>query len=162
MRFPQPHHRARHAGSAGTDQAQALDDVAFVVQVHIAAGGFGGGFAIVEEIGFAIDVHRHKPATADIAGFGVGHGQGKGGGNCGVDGVAAFFENLCGHFGAVLIGCGDCAAVQGDGIRRRAGRDGSRQGQGFEPHNAHSIHPFIVINCGRTLSEFGDIFKQQT
>ena len=116
VRLPQAHHRARHPGGPGAHQAEVLDDLAFVVQVHVAAGRLGRHFTVVEEVGFAIHVQGHETAAADVAGLGVGNGQGEGSGHRGVHCVAALLEDVGGDLCTILIGRGHRAAVQRHGI----------------------------------------------
>lgn len=125
MRFPQPQHGARHAGGAAAHQAKIFDHFAFLVQIHSFAGGLGRHFAVVEEIGFAVDVQRHKAAAADIAGFRVGDRQGKGGGDRCVDRVAAGPQNLRGDVSAIPIRGGDRT---GGEIGGKGGGKGAGQG----------------------------------
>ncbi len=83
--------------SAGlvADEGHAGDDVALGVEVHVAAGGGGGLFAVVEEVGFAVLVaDEHEAAAADVAGRGIDDGEGEANGDGGVDGVAALLEDL--------------------------------------------------------------------
>ncbi len=109
----------------GADQAEILDHLAFLVQVHGLARGLRRHLAVVEEVRLAVDVQGHEAAAADVAGFGVGDRQGEGGGDRGVDRVAAGLEDLRGDFGAVLIGRGDRAGGQ---IGGKGGRNGAGQG----------------------------------
>ena len=125
MGFPQPQHGARHAGGATAHQAEILDHFAFLVQIHSFAGGLGRHFAVVEEIGFAVDVQRHKAAATDIAGFRVGDRQGKGGGDRRINRVAAGLQNVRGDFCAILIRSGDRAGAQ---IGGKGGGNGAGQG----------------------------------
>ncbi|MNN17130.1 hypothetical protein D3C81_1303030 [compost metagenome] len=118
MRLPQAHDRTRHTGSAGADQAQVFDDLAFFIQVHIAAGGLGRRFSVVEEVRFAVHVQGHETTTANITGFGVGHSQGEGGGDCGVYCVTAFFHYIGSYLCSILIGRSHRATFQGHSVSR--------------------------------------------
>ncbi|MCY1178832.1 hypothetical protein D9M73_192040 [compost metagenome] len=116
MRLPQAHYRTGYACGACPDQAEVLDDLALVVQVHVARGGLGRNFAVVEEVRLAIDKQGHEAATADITGLWVSHRQGEGGRYCRVHRVAALFQNIGGHLCTILIGGGHRAALQGGGV----------------------------------------------
>ncbi|SPZ65518.1 Uncharacterised protein [Serratia quinivorans] len=120
MCFPQPQHRAGHSGGLGSHQTEVFNHFTFFVQVHGFGCGFGGDFTVVEEIGFAVDVQRHKAAAANVTGFRVGHGQGKSGGDCRINRVTPGLQNLCGHFGTVLIRCRYGAGIQICGQHRGA------------------------------------------
>ena len=106
VRFPQAQYRTRHACGFGTDHAHVFDDFAFFIQIHVFGGGFGCDFAVVDEVGFAIHVYRHETTAADVACFRIGHRQGKRSGHGRIHGIAAFFEDVFHHFGAVAIGHG--------------------------------------------------------
>ncbi|MNI70843.1 hypothetical protein D3C73_1266800 [compost metagenome] len=144
MRFPQAHHRAGYAGSASADQAEVLDDLALLVQVHVAGRGFGRRFAVVEEVRLAVDEQGHETTATNVPRFRVGHRQGERGGHRGVDGVAAFLQHLRRDIGAVLVRCSHGTAFQHCSKRRRTGGNRRRQGQGLEQHNTHGIHPFLL------------------
>jgi hypothetical protein len=88
----------------------------FSIQVHVAARRLGRGFAVVEEVGFALHEQGHEAASADVACFGVGHGQRKGGGDGGINGVAALFQDLRRHLRAILVGRCNGAAFKRNGI----------------------------------------------
>nr|GFD40325.1 hypothetical protein [Tanacetum cinerariifolium] len=105
--------------------------------VHIAAGGFGRGFAVVKEVRLALHKQGHEPAAADVACFGVGHGQCERRRHCGIDGVAAFFQDLRGDVGAVLVRCCNGPTFQHDGVHRRTDGKDDRQGEGLECHDSH-------------------------
>ena len=103
--------------SAGlvADERHAGDDVALGVEVHVAAGGGGGLFAVVEEVGFAVLVaDEHEAAAADVAGCGVDDGEGEADGYGCVDGVAALFEDGDAGVGGVVLD-GDDHGVGGAG-----------------------------------------------
>lgn len=68
--FPEAHHGARHAGGLGADQAEVLDHLALVVQVHGLARGLRRHLAVVEEVRLAVHVQGHEAAAADVAGLG--------------------------------------------------------------------------------------------
>ncbi len=118
MGLPQAHHRAWHACSTDTHQAQVLDHFAFVIQVHVARGRLGRHFTVVKEVGLAVHEQRHEAPTANVAGFGVSHCQRECGGYRGIDRVAAFFQDIGGYLGAILIRRGDSPALQGNGVHR--------------------------------------------
>ena len=78
--------------SAGfvADERHAGDDVALRVEVHVAGGGGGGLFAVVEEVGLAVLVaDEHEASSAEVAGEGIDDGEGEVDGDGCVDGVAA-------------------------------------------------------------------------
>ena len=82
-----------------TEAATLGHHVAVGVLEHCAGGCCRGSFPVVDCRHRAAIAGReeHEPATADIAGPGLGHRQGKTGGDCSVHGVAAVFEDLQGH-----------------------------------------------------------------
>ncbi len=125
--LPHAQHGAGHAGGLGADQAQVLDYLALVVEVHGLAGGLGRDFPVIEKVRLALDIQRHEATTADIARLRVGDGQSEGGRHCGIHRVAAGLEHLGGHLGAVLVGCGDRTAFQKRAVGDVA-RGGDRHG----------------------------------
>ena len=88
------------AGDAGGAPAgeRVAGGVAVLVEIHVAGSGEGGAFAEVDEGGAAVgETDEHEAAAAEIAGAGVGDGEGKAH-RCGrIDGVAAGLQN--GHAG---------------------------------------------------------------
>ena len=103
VRFPKAGDRARHADGAMTGQAEAVDHLAVLVEVHVARGGGGRDLAIVEERGLAVHVREHEAAAAQIAGFRVRDGQRERARDGGIDGIAAGLEDAGGGFGAIAV-----------------------------------------------------------
>ncbi len=65
------------------------------IEIHI-AGGFGGcGFAVIEEGGFAIgQAHEHESAATDVSSSGLDHGENERRSDSGIHGVAATFQDI--------------------------------------------------------------------
>ena len=99
----QPGYGAGYPGGLMAEPAALAHDIAVLILKH----GFGGcsrcGFAIINGFrGIAVTGRvDQKAATANIAGTGLGDGQGEAGGNSGINGVAPVFQylqgNLCGQ-----------------------------------------------------------------
>ena len=90
MRHGQAVDRARNADAAMRSAGGDVDE-------HIARGGGWCRFAKIDDeaVGaVARRHHEHVTAAADVAGRGVRDGQGKGGGDRRIDGVAAALERL--------------------------------------------------------------------
>ena len=116
--------------SAGfvADEGHAGDDVALGVEVHVAGGGGGSLFAVVEEVGFAVFVaDEHEAAAAEVSCEGIDDGEGEVHGYGGVDGVAALFEDFDAGVGGVVLD-GDHHGVPGAGGFFGGGCLGSRLG----------------------------------
>ena len=107
MGFGEPPHRAGGAGGLAADETERGDGLALAVEVHVSRCGGGRGLAIVEEVGLAVDIDRHEPAAAQVAGFRVGDGEGEGFGDGGVDRIAALLQDLLGGGGAEPVRRGD-------------------------------------------------------
>ena len=89
---------AGHADSEVRRGGQATDDVAVIVQEHVAVGPRGGFFAVVVGDEFAVrQPDHHESAATEVPGGGVGHGQSETDGDCGVDGVAPTAQHLDSH-----------------------------------------------------------------
>ena len=114
MRLPESGDRARHADSQVTEQARARDDVAVLVQVHVAIRREWRRFTVVEETRFAVHVDEHETATADVARFRVGDGQREAGGDRRIDRVAAGSEYRFADLDTVSVG--HCDGRRGDGF----------------------------------------------
>ncbi len=103
--------------SAGlvADERHAGDDVALGVEVHVASGGGGSPFTVVEEVSFAVLVaDEHEAAAADVSGKRVDDGEGEAYGYGCVDGVAALLEDGDAGVGGVVLD-GDYHGVLGTG-----------------------------------------------
>ena len=88
------HHRAGHTHAQIGKRAAALDHRAGGVLHHVGRGGQRRLLAKIQKQVLAIgQVQRHETAAADVPGFGVGHGQGKGNGDSRIHGIPAFNDN---------------------------------------------------------------------
>ncbi len=145
MRLPQAHHRARHTRGAYPDQAEVFDDLALVVQVHVARGSLRRDLAVVQEVGLAVDEQGHEPTTADVTGLRVGHGQGEGGCHGGVYRVATLFQNISGYLCTILIGRSHCAALQRGGINRGTAQDRGCESQVLERDDTHDTSLVLFL-----------------
>ncbi len=144
--LPHAQHGAGHAGGPGADQAQVLDHLALVVEVHGLAGGLGRDFPVIQKVRLALDIQRHEATAADIARLGVGDGQGEGGRHRGIHRIAAGLEHLSGHLGAVLIRSCDRPAFQNRAVGDVArGNDRHGKGQSADLKQTHRAHPYC---CG--------------
>ncbi len=106
------------------DEGHVWNDIALGVEVHVAAGGCGGFFAVVEEVCFAVLVaDEHKATAADIAREGVNDRESKADGHGCVDGVASLLEDLDAGVGGVVMDGDDYGVLGADGLfgRLRAG-----------------------------------------
>ena len=146
VRLPQAHYRTGYTCGTCPDQAEVLDDLALVVQVHVACGGLGRDFAVVEEVRLAIDEQGHEAATADVTGLRVSHRQGEGGRHCRVYRVAALFQNIGGHLCTILIGGGHRAALQRGGVNRGTAQDRGCESQVLERDNAHDTSLVLFLS----------------
>ncbi|EJT84640.1 hypothetical protein PPS11_19419 [Pseudomonas putida S11] len=135
----------RNASSACPDQAQVLDDLTLFVQVHVARGGLGRDFAVIEEVGFAVYEQGHEPATADVASLGISHRQGESRGHCRIHRVAAFLEDVGGHLCTILIGRGHCAALKIGGMDRGTAQDRGCESQVLERSNTHDTSLVLFL-----------------
>jgi hypothetical protein len=70
--------------------------VGAVSQKHVACGCRRRGLAIIDrDVFIALGrVNHHEAAAADVAGARISDGQRKAGGDRGIDGIAAFLENI--------------------------------------------------------------------
>ena len=115
---------AGNAGGAIADGRGVGDDVAGGVEVHVAGGGCGGFFAVVEEVGVegtaaaavaCVDAEEHEATAAEVASLRVSDGEGEGGGDGGVYGVAALAENGEAGVGGVVLDGDDHGVLGLDG-----------------------------------------------
>ena len=84
-----------HGGGKPGGGGEAGDDVALGVLEHGGGGGGRGFFTKIEEGRAAVrEPEGHEAAAADIAGLGVGDGQGVADGDGGIHGVAALAEDI--------------------------------------------------------------------
>ena len=88
-------HGARHAHGVVGVERLAIDDIALVVQVHVARGFEGRHFPEVQRHGFARlgVMHHHEAAPAQVACVGQRHGQRKANAHGCVHGVAAVSQH---------------------------------------------------------------------
>ena len=111
VRGPEAGDCAGHARGERTDEARIRDRLARGVEVHVARGAGGCGFAEIQELLLAVEVHGHETAAAEIARFREGDRKHEGGGDGRIDGIAALQKDAFGDFGAVAVGCGDCSGT---------------------------------------------------
>ena len=104
MCFPQTRDGAGNCYRLSADQGGIGNDFAMFVEIHIAMCGERSLFPVVQERCFAVHLHQHKAATADVAGIDIGCGERKPRRYRGVDRVAALSENLCGDIRGIGIG----------------------------------------------------------
>lgn len=117
--------------SAGlvADERHAGDDVAFRVEVHVARGGCGGLFTVVEEVSFAAVVaDEHEASAADVSGCRVDDGESKADGYGCVDCVAALLEDGYAGVGGVVLDGDDHGVFGADGFFGGLRRLGDRLG----------------------------------
>src|SRR5262249_14367136 len=90
------------AADGAGDADDLVAEFAVLLAVHGFVRGGGGGLAVVDDDGvfLAAGVDDHEAAAADVAGRGVGDGQREGCGDRGIDGVAAFFQDLDAYLGS--------------------------------------------------------------
>jgi hypothetical protein len=145
------------------DEGHSGNDVALVVEVHVAAGGGGGLFAVVEEVGlesmgamFAAD--EHEAAAADVSCGRVDHGEGESDGDGCVDGVAALLEDGEACVGGVVLDGDDHGVFGADRLGVRLGgcrlreRDRRSEERGEQRGGAEGVEA-----VGQGLPEHGSI-----
>ncbi len=97
-------HRARDAAGQVAQRAEAGNDIALRVEVHIASAFQRGLFPKIQRV--ALPVRRpeyHKAATADVARRGMHHRQCEFHRDRCVHGISAFFQNIGSHLRGVRM-----------------------------------------------------------
>ena len=120
VRLPHTGDSARDAGGEVTVERSGFIHLAVLIEVHVAARPGRGRLSVVDCDGLVIGcgVHEHEPATTQVAGARIGHGQRKTNGNGSVDGVAALLEYLRPDPGRIRVLRGDHAGI----AKHRMGR----------------------------------------
>ena len=126
VRQPQAGDRARDTGGPWPDDAGVLDDLALAVQVHVTCGGGWRRLAVIQAGRLAVVIDQHETAAAEIAGFGIGHGQHECRGHGRIHGIAAVLHHFHGGTRAVLVGRGNRGLMKRAGCRA-ADRNPQRQ-----------------------------------
>jgi hypothetical protein len=126
--------RAGHAHGQVAVGAQALDDVAVLVEVHVGRGGQRRLLAEVEEGLAAVgQLHGHEAAAAEVARGGVHHRQRIAHGHGRVDGIAAALEHVDADLAGQVLRAHDHAVLGRDRRLRR----GIRRAGGQREHRRH-------------------------
>ena len=119
-------HGARNACRFMAEPAAFAHYIAVFVLEHGFGSGGRGCFPVIDGFrGRAVAwCVEQKAATTDVAGAGLGYGQGKAGGYCGIDSIAAIFENLQGYFRGERMAGGYHALSALDGVKSLAFQNG--------------------------------------
>ena len=103
VRGPHAGHRTRNAGGPVTDTAQARNDIAIFIEIHIAAGEGWRDFPVIQKMRLTIHIDQHEAAAADIARLRIGHGERKGRGDRRIDRVSAGAQHEFGNVGPLSV-----------------------------------------------------------
>jgi hypothetical protein len=103
------------------------------VEIHVFGGGGRSFFAEVDEVGFAgRGAKEEKSSAADVAGLGMDDGEGKSGGDGGVNGIASRLHHLNASAGSELVNAGHNGMRRMGGAQRRGcGADGEDGREGY-------------------------------
>jgi hypothetical protein len=145
--------RAGHAHGEVAVGAQALDDVAVLVEVHVGRGGQRRLLAEVEEGLAAVgQLHGHEAAAAEVARGGVHHRQRIAHGHGRIDGVAAALEHVDADLAGQVLRAHDHAVLGRDRrLRRGVGRAGGRQREHRRHGGAQLGGPLDVLHVESPL-----------
>ena len=111
-------HRAGYADGKAVVARALFVGVAFGVEVHVAEGGFGRFFAVVNGDGFVFlrVVDEHEATAADVAGARQGNGEGKTNRHGGIDGVTTLLQDVAADGRGERFLRGDHAVFRPDGM----------------------------------------------
>ena len=134
MNLPETRHRSRYACRAVANKRRIGNGFALRIEIHVTGGCLRRHFAEVQEGRLVSHLQRDKPATAEIARFGVGDRQGECGSDGCIDGVTASAHDGFGDIRAVSVRCGNrssSGAAASDSVRyrRRATRRPRNRGR---------------------------------
>jgi hypothetical protein len=131
-----------HAADRAGDGDRPVGELGFLLGVHPRGRGGGGALAVVDGHGGALaggGTDEHEPAAGDVAGEGVGGLEGEGGGDGGVDGVAAASEDVAADIGGGT-GDGDDEAVVALDVVVGVGCGGGGCGRGGVGGSCGGLH----------------------
>ena len=139
------------------DQAGVLDDLAILVEIHVAVRRQRRLLAIIEKGDLVVLVNQHEATTADIACVDIGDGHCKAGGDGSVNRVAATQQDLFGDVRSVRIGNGNCR-LPGDRCRLRALAAGSVcWPQAASSRPSRNICAAVRLVCSRVENIIGSL-----
>ena len=117
LRIGEACNRAGDSAGFVTDERHSGNYVAFGVEVHVAAGGCWGFFAVVEKVGLAVFVaDEHETAATDVSRCRVDDGQCEAHGYGSVDCVATLFQDCYTSVGGVVMDADDHGVWRASGF----------------------------------------------
>ena len=130
LRVHQTRYGAGNANRFVAQNAQAWNNIALGVEIHV-GGGFGRSFLTeVEKVDLAVGAAEEQKATsADIACLGKHHSQSETDGNGRIYGIAALLHDGDSRIGRIRLQCGHHGLRRMHGVHPIAGegRDAQRQ-----------------------------------
>ena len=138
-----------------THKAQAFNDVAVFIEIHIAVGRGRSGFAIVDKRIFAVHADQHEAATANVACLRISDRERQPCCNACVYGISAGRQYVLGDLGAIAIGHGNCRIGTGyrcGFCRCRGCGSGARLGFAFGRRTGNECAKQRDTGEGRKLS----------